>query len=448
MSDPTTILGAESPDDEPSPKDPLQLELLKKLSLASPEIPHRAMVKEEDAGPAPKISAQDKMMILFLWARSNLPATQFAPLVGKTDSTIRAWRRKFLDDGPAGLEDKPRGPKKGSRLPEHTKQAILLMKEEFPDYGVRRIHDMLLRSQGFAASATAIGRVLRDAGYVSQKVPTKRHPDKKRRFERAKPNQLWQTDIFTFILKRQGTRLYLIAFMDDNSRFIVSHGLHTSCSGPLVREIFLTGVSKYGLPEEVLTDQGPQYYSWRGKSAFRKLLDLRGVKQIVARARHPQTLGKVERFWGTLWRECLQTAVFADLTEARERVSHFVDFYNFQRTHQGIAGMVPADRFFEAAPEVRASLEKQVAENAAQIAKNGAQPKPFYMTGRVGDRPVSLHAEGERMILLHGDGERQEVVLTPPEDSAPAAEPEAVEPELDTVEEEREEAAPDAGEEE
>jgi transposase InsO family protein len=344
--------------------------------------------------------------------------------VGKTDPTIRAWRRNFLDEGPAGLEDKPRGPKKGSRLPEHTKQAILLMKEEFPDYGVRRIHDMLLRSQGFTASATAIGRVLRDAGYVSQKVETKRHPDKKRRFERAKPNQLWQTDIFTFILKRQGTRLYLIAFMDDRSRFIVSHGLHTTCSGPLVKEIFLSGVAKHGLPEEVLTDQGPQYHSWRGKSAFRKLLDLRGVKQVVARAKHPQTLGKIERFWGTLWRECLQTAIFKDLSEARARVSHFVDFYNFQRTHQGIEGMVPADRFFEAASTVRANLEEQVAANAEKIAKNGEQPKPFYMTGRVGDRPVSLHAEGERMILLHGDGERQEVLLTPPEASLPAEEPE------------------------
>ena len=60
MSDHTTIPGAESPDDEAFPKDPLQLELLSKLSLASPEISHRAMVKEEDAGPAPKISARTR----------------------------------------------------------------------------------------------------------------------------------------------------------------------------------------------------------------------------------------------------------------------------------------------------------------------------------------------------------------------------------------------------
>ena len=60
--------------------------------------------------------------------------------------------------------------------------------------------------------------------------PTTAHPDPARRFERARPNQLWQTDLFTFMLKRQNRRVYLVAFMDDHSRFIVSYGLHTKQS--------------------------------------------------------------------------------------------------------------------------------------------------------------------------------------------------------------------------
>src|SRR5262245_39573793 len=43
-------------------------------------------------------------------------------------------------------------------------------------------------------------------------------------FERARPNQLWQTDLFTFMLKRQNRRVYLVAFMDDHIRFIVGYG--------------------------------------------------------------------------------------------------------------------------------------------------------------------------------------------------------------------------------
>ena len=77
----------------------------------------------------------------------------------------------------------------------------------------------------------------------------------------------------------------------------------------------------------------------------------------MAAPRHPQTLGKIERFWGTLWRECVEAAVFLDLGDAQRRIGLFIDHYNFQRPHQGIDGLVPADRFFGAAPEVLRTLK-------------------------------------------------------------------------------------------
>src|SRR6185436_20057381 len=121
---------------------------------------------------------------------------------------------------------------------------------------------------------------------------THAHEDHIREFERARPNQLWQTDLFTFILKRQNRRVYLVAFMDDHSRFLVSYGLHASQSSALVLEVPRAGLASYGAPEEILTDNGSQYVSWRGQSAFHKELEKRGIKQVVAAPRHPQTLGK------------------------------------------------------------------------------------------------------------------------------------------------------------
>src|SRR5262249_38235185 len=164
-----------------------------------------------------------------------------------------------------------------------------------------------------------------------------------------------------------------------------------------------------GAPEEVLTDNGSQYVTWRGKGAFTRELEKRGVRQVVASPRHPQTLGKIERFWGTLWRECLEAAVFADLGEARQRIGLFIDHYNFQRPHQGIGGLVPADRFFGAAPEVRRTLQARVAAHALELARSGLPKAPFYLTGRVGDQPFSLHAEGERVILTGPAGARREI---------------------------------------
>jgi hypothetical protein len=59
-----------------------------------------------------------------------------------------------------------------------------------------------------------------------------------------------------------------------------------------------------------------------------------------------------------------------------------------------------------------------VAANALELARNGVPKAPFYVTGRIGDRGFSVHAEGERMILKREGDARQEVDLTAPEGAA------------------------------
>jgi transposase InsO family protein len=370
------------------------------------------------------VSPQQRLLLLDLWQRSGLPAGDFAPLVGVSKHTLYAWKKRFERQGPAGLLDQPKGGPKGSRMSDLTKRTILMLKQANPTWGCQRISDMLLRGPALPASPGAVARVLHEAGYELEEVPTQPHPDKVRRFERARPNQLWQTDLFTFVLKRQNRRVYLVAFMDDHSRFLVGYGLHASQSSALVLEVLRAALSSYGTPQEILTDNGSQYVTWRGKSAFTKELEKHGIRQVVARPRHPQTLGKIERFWGTLWRECLAAAVFLDLGDAQRRIGLFLDHYNFQRPNQGIDGLVPADRFFGAAPEVLRTLQERVAANALELAWHGRPGNPFYLTGQVGGQPFSVHAEGERVILTGAQG-RQEVDLVPPAaESAEAALPE------------------------
>jgi transposase InsO family protein len=364
------------------------------------------------------LTPEQRLLLLDTWQRSGLPAGDFAPLVGVSKHTLYAWKKKFDTEGPAGLMDQPRGGPEGSRLPELTKRTILMLKQAHPDYGVERISAMLLRGPGLAASPSAVARVLHEAGYELEESPTKPHPDKVRSFERARPNQLWQTDLFTFVLKRQNRRVYLVGFMDDHSRFLVSYGLHASQSSALVLEVLRAGLASYGAPEEILTDNGAQYVTWRGKSAFTKELEKRGIKQVVATPRRPQTLGKIERFWGTLWRECVEAAVFLDLGDAQRRIGLFIDHYNFARPHSGIDGLVPADRF-GAAPEVLRTLKERVASNALELARHGIPRQPFYLTGQAGGQPFSLHAEGERVILTDAAGTRREIDLVPPAAPAP-----------------------------
>jgi transposase InsO family protein len=375
-------------------------------------------------------SAEWRLLILDSWTRTGLPAQDFVAMLGGIISkhTLYQWKRKFIAHGPAGLEDMSRDWPKRQRLAEATKRAILMLKETHPEWGIQRISDSLLRGPGLSACPMSVSRVLHEAGYASVEEETRPHGVEPKRFERSTPNELWQSDIFTFVLKRQNRRLHLVAIMDDHSRFILSYGLHASASGSFVIEAMRAAVGMFGPPKEMLTDNGTQYHTWRGKSAFRKELERHGVVQIVAAPHRPQTLGKIERFWGTLWNECISSAIYLDMEDARKRIGLFIDHYNFQRPHQGIEGLVPADRFFGAASDVLATLKSRVASNALALAMHGLPRKPFYMTGQVAGKSFSVHAEGERVILQKDGMPRQEVELVAP-DGPPTKLPDPVCPE-------------------
>jgi transposase InsO family protein len=372
----------------------------------------RTMKADELLSRGP-LKPEQRLLLLDTWKRSGLPASEFSALVGVSAHTFYDWKKRFEERGPAGLADKRMARRQGSQVPEPVRRAILMMKESHPDWGQERLHDMLMRAEGYGVSPGAIQRVLTEEGYVVDLPPQRPNEAEPKRFEAGRPNALWQTDLFTFTLKRENRRVHLVGFMDDHSRFLVGYGLHASASGALVREVLLAAIASYGAPQAVLTDNGTQYVTWRGKSLFTRLLESRGIEHVVASPRHPQTLGKAERFWGTLWRELLEGALFLGLEDARRRIGQFIDWYNFQRCHQGIGGAVPADRYFAAAPEVKAALKARVDANAKDLALHGAPRKGFYLTGRVGDRPISLHAEGEKVVLVE-DGRREEVDLSAP----------------------------------
>lgn len=379
-----------------------------------PKKKSRALTKKREQK---SYTAEQRILLLDTWKRSGLPAKDFSAVVGMNQHTLYVWNSKFEKQGPAGLFDKPKGSKKGSRLPEITKRMILMIKDSNPEAGCEMISDMLARSPGVPASATAVSKVLKEAGYEYAEVPTKRHPDKKRRFERAKPNMMWQTDIFTFTLKRLNTRVHLVVYMDDHSRFIVSYGLRSVASTDMVIEALQAGLVAFGTPDELLTDNGPQYKTWRGKSKFTKYCERRGIQQILSSPRHPQTLGKVERFWRTIWEGFLATAVFLDLEDARRRIGLFIDHYNFKRPHSAHGGgLVPSDKFFGVAPDVMESMKKRMHDNALEIAKKGFPKQPFYLTGQASGMPFSLHEEDGRVYMLREGGEREEVELVTPFD--------------------------------
>jgi transposase InsO family protein len=129
----------------------------------------------------------------------------------------------------------------------------------------------------------------------------------------------------------------------------------------------------------MLSDQGRQYASWRGTTRFEAELRKDRVHHIKSRPHHPMTLGKIERFWKTIWEEFLVRAQFDSFESAGERIRLWVKHYNHRRPHQSLEGLCPADRFFAIAQELRQVIERGLQENLLELALRGQPRSPFYI---------------------------------------------------------------------
>lgn len=336
---------------------------------------------------------------------------------GCAKSTLRGWVARHRDSmagseegtgsgrGVAGACPAPEAEgsapeKPGRRDPVQKK--IVELKEAEPSHGIRRISDLLKRFFFLKASPEKVRTVLREAELMGPPTAKrrKRNDPKPRFFERATPNQMWQSDICTFRLA--GQNAYLIGFLDDYSRYMVGLGLYRTQTAEDVLETLKTAVCEYGVPKEMLTDNGRQYTNWRGTTRFEKYLAQERMKHIKSSPHHPMTLGKIERFWQTIQQEFLFRAQFDSFESARERLALWVKYYNYKRPNQGIDGLCPADRFFEVQSELRKTLEKGVQENSLELALKGKPKSPFYMVGRLGGQNVAIRAEKGK-IHMHVD---------------------------------------------
>jgi transposase InsO family protein len=195
------------------------------------------------------------------------------------------------------------------------------VKRQQPTFGVKRISQWLKRMLFLKASPETVRQALYQQGLMPKtKKKAPRNPPKPRFFERSTPNQLWQSDIFTFRLG--GRNAYLIGFVDDYSRYVVGLGLYRSQTAEHVLEVYRTAAAEYGVPKEMLTDHGRQYANWRGKTRFQQEMAKDRVQHLMSRPHHPMTLGKVERFWKTIWKEFLMRGQFGSFEEAQERVRY------------------------------------------------------------------------------------------------------------------------------
>lgn len=343
---------------------------------------------------------------------------------GISDASLYKWVKKHKKYGLEGLENKTGGFRAGKSVHEAIIRKVVETKAQNPGMGSAKISGHIARFNLLKVCGSTVRKILnkyveaaeettsqnknipQEAEVRGRIIPRRKKPRKinkpkqVRYFERSSPNTLWQMDIMTFMLKGM-YRIYLIGIIDDYSRYIVSHGLYRRQTENNVHEVLRSAIEKSGCPKEILTDNGRQFYSWRGKSKFSKFCIKTGIQHIRSRPYHPQTLGKIESFWRNLYQEFLGEVPLSSFEEAQEKISKWIKYYNHERVHLGIGGhLVPADRYFGVSKQVEQLIKEGSDDNEKELAKNPLTLKPsMYLVGKIGDKEIRLLAKDGEVVI-------------------------------------------------
>jgi transposase InsO family protein len=282
--------------------------------------------------------------------RDGATVTDVARRFGVTRQSVHRWLRRHASRGLGGLADQPTTP--GScphQMPPAVEAAILKLRDEHRGWGPRTIAHRLGR-QGVdpVPSRSSIYRCLVRHGRIEPQARRRRRDDYKR-WERARPMELWQMDVVGGVRLADGSEAKIVTGVDDHSRFCVSAHVVARATARPTCDALALAMRRHGVPDQILTDNGKVFTSrfgpGSGEVLFDRICRQNGVRHLLTAPRSPTTTGKVERFHKTLRREFLDGKVFADLAQAQASIDAWVEHYNHERPHQGIGMVAPAQRF-------------------------------------------------------------------------------------------------------
>ncbi|MGZ4489981.1 MAG: IS481 family transposase [Nocardioidaceae bacterium] len=347
----------------------------------------------------------------------EVPLSEVAAEVGVHRATLHRWVTRYLSEGLPGLADRSHRPLSCPHQVEAMVEVrVAEIRREHPRWGAKRIRMEVLRRPGPWASEgllvpaeRTIVRILQRQGLAGRR-PRRRPRDSFTRFERPAPMQLWGIDIVGGVpMVDPGTgelwEAKVVTGIDDHSRFCVMARVVARATGRAVCVAFAQALAAYGVPEEVLTDNGKQftdrfgrYRPRHGEVLFDKICRKNGIAHRLTEPESPNQNGKVERFHGTFRPEFLAVAEpFASLQDAQTAVDVWVVDYNAERPHQGLDDklpVTPGERFSPVPAQQRELVELWLPPSLSTVPEPAPAPEPARVPESagtvVGARPQIL----------------------------------------------------------
>lgn len=278
---------------------------------------------------------------------------EFAP------ATIKDWLRKYRLYGIDGLYPKSRCDKgKPRKIFGDLKSLIIGLKLSNPKATAKSIYYTLLAKGHITMDTISLSTIQR---YISKiDLPVESANTNRRAFEFEFPNDCWQSDVSVgpyLNIDGKKHKTYIIAFLDDSSRLILSCKAFYNDSLVSLLTVFKDAVAKRGIPKKIFVDNGKIFKSLQMQHICASL----GSVLCFARPYSPESKGKIERFFRTLheqWSNVIDWNSFSSIEELNESLSTYVEKHYNSSYHSGIKKK-PIERFLQSTQNLRFLKSKQ-----------------------------------------------------------------------------------------
>ena len=271
-------------------------------------------------------------------SRGEKPLSQLCGEFGISRPTGYRWIERYRACGVGGIAERSRRP---HRSPRQTvvalERQVVEARKRYPDWGARKLQVVLGRD-GVKLTRSTIHRILLRHHLVRDQD---RHPPAVQRFERSRPNELWQMDFKG--PKNWPHAIGPLSVIDDHSRYLIALEATGKLDGGLVREQLERAFMDCGVPEAILMDHGTPWWNWQsfsGRTHLSLWMMRQGVRLLWSGIGHPQTQGKVERFHGSLQRAVDRRGGVGG--EPQAWLDAYRAEYNQVRPHEALAMRTPA----------------------------------------------------------------------------------------------------------
>ena len=351
-----------------------------------------------------ELSVTEQRYRAVLEVLAGVPVTEVADRYGVSRQSVHAWLGRYRDEGPPGLED--RGHKVHAhpwQIPAELESAVCELRRAHRKWGPKRlVFEMGRRGLGTVTRST-VYRVLVRNQLIEPRSRRRRRQDYIR-WERPVPMQLWQLDVTASAFLAGGAEVKIVTGLDDHSRYcVIARAVLRATARPVCRA-FVEAMAVYGVPEEVLTDNGTVFTGRfiRPRPAevlFERICRENGITQRLTRPRSPTTTGKIERWHQSLQDELLEVhGPFASLAALQSALDGWREEYNTDRPHQSLGMAFPASRFAPAVSPLPLRVPPQLTGASGQQAEPSSAGLPA--AGR--DAPL-VAVEADRVVPPSGN---------------------------------------------